>query len=111
MYDFILQIFLISSLAVVVYLMARALPRVAQNGKDPINFYDYFERWIDRLPIQKFDDRLNLFLSKFLRKTRLLVMKIDTRIVHSLGKLKKNGENGNLAQDLLNHINNNKKEE
>ncbi|MEK9183472.1 MAG: hypothetical protein AAB890_00155 [Patescibacteria group bacterium] len=111
MYDFILQIFLISSLAATVYLMARALPRVAQNGKDPINFYDYFERWIDKLPIHKFDDRLNLFLSKFLRKTRLLVMKIDARIVHNLGKLKKNGENGNSVRDLINHINSDKKEE
>ena len=110
MYDFVLQIFLISGLAVVVYLMARALPRVVHHGESPVNFYDYFERLINRLPVHKFDDYLNSYLSKFLRKTRLLVMKIDNKIVHSLGRLRKNGENGNSFQDLLNHINGDKKE-
>lgn len=110
MYDFVLQTFLISSLAVVVYLMARALPRVAHNNESPVNFYDYFERLINKLPVHKFDDYLNSYLSKFLRKTRLLVMRVDNKILHSLGKLKKNGGNGNSFQDLINHVNGDKKE-
>lgn len=40
----------------------------------------------------KIDAGLNSFLAKFLRKSKVLVMKIDNFINHRLGKLlKKNG--------------------
>lgn len=94
--------------------MARALPRVASYNDDPINFYDYFERWLDKLPVHKLDERLNASLSKFLRKIRVVVMKVDNKLVHNLTKLRKNGEsNGDsigYVKDLLDQINNGKKE-
>ncbi len=94
MYDFLLQLFFISSLAVMVYLMARALPRVA-NGEEPKNFYYYLEQWLERLPVHKVDERLNNYFFKTLKKVRVVVMRVDNKIVHGLNRIKKNGENGN----------------
>lgn len=110
MYDFLLQLFFISSLAVIVYLMARALPRVA-NGETPRAFYDQLERWLEKLPVHKLDEKLNNYFFKFLKKTRVIVMKMDNRIVHSLNRIKKNGENGNgngSVRDLINQVNDDK---
>jgi hypothetical protein len=102
MYDFILQLFLVASLASIVYIMARALPRAAHQIGSPVTFYDYMERWLDRLPIHQFDRRINASLFKFLRKVRIVVMKLDNKIVYGLGRLRKNGENdSNGVSELL----------
>ena len=112
MYDFILQLFLVSSLGVIVYMMARALPRVADEIESPVTFYDYMERWLEKLPIHHLDQKINHSLFKFLKRIRVIIMKLDNNIVHGLGKLKKNGENsnGNGIHDLLKSVDNDKKE-
>ena len=55
------------------------------------------------------DDRLNSYFFKTLKRIRVVVMKLDNKLVHGLNKIKKNGENGNghgngngSIQDLLN---------
>lgn len=106
MYDFLLQIFFVSSLAVIIYLMARALPRLA-NGEEPKNLYYYLEHWLEKLPVHKMDERLNSYFFKTLKKVRVVVMRVDNKIVRGLNRIKKNGENGNghgngSIQDLLN---------
>ena len=109
MYDFLLQFSFIAGLAIIVYLMARALPRVA-NGETPKNFYDYLEYWLDKLPTHKLDQRLNQYLFKFLKKTRVVVMRMDNKITDSLNRIKRNGENGNgnSVKDLINKANDDK---
>ena len=112
MYDFLLQLSFISGLAVIIYLMARALPRVA-NGETPKTFYDYLEQWLDKLPVHKLDQRLNQHLFKFLKKTRVVVMRMDNKLAESLIRIKRNGENsnGNSVADLINQANDDKSNE
>lgn len=88
MLNFILQIIVFSSLGLVIYMIARAVPRVPEELPMPRR-----SNWVDRLmskiPMSKIDDRLNAFFAKFLRKFRVVVMKMDNFINDRLGKLNK----------------------
>lgn len=89
MYDFLLQIFFFSTLAVIVYLMARALPRVTEED-NKISFLDYLERWVKRLPLSKADHFVSLRLEKILRTIRVIIMRLDN-FIHKYLDNKKNG--------------------
>jgi len=88
MYDIILQSIFFISLAVLIYLFARALPRVDDSGKT-----DYrkgvFDRMLAQLPLREVDSHINASLEKFLRKMKILVMKSDNVINERLHKIKK----------------------
>ena len=78
MYDFIVQIVLVGSLAVMIYLLARALPRVTDDqGVMPPGFFD---RLVDRLPLERIDTAASSFFEKMLRKAKILVLKLDNVI-------------------------------
>ena len=78
MYNFVLQIIVFISLGVVVYMMARALPRVsdAEAPRGP----GWMDRLMKRVPTEKIDQNINSFLVKFLRKFKLVVLKLDNFI-------------------------------
>ena len=44
---------------------------------------------MSKLPMAKIDENINSFLAKFLRRSKVVVMKIDNFINHRLGKLTK----------------------
>jgi len=94
MYDFILQTILILSLTVIVYLFARALPRVEEEAGSA-GHPDYFERWFGKLPLAKMDALFNSASFKFLRQLRVIVLKLDNLIHGWLQKVKKSSGNGN----------------
>lgn len=78
MYELILQIILMISLAVVVYLMAIAVPRIEEtedtkdgNGKSS-------------LPLDKLDAMLGRAKDKTLRRLRVVVMRADNFISRQL---------------------------
>jgi len=78
MYELILQIILMTSLSVVVYLMAIAVPRVEEteestNGNGSTS-----------LPLDKLDALLNKAKDKVLRRLRVVVMKTDNFISRQL---------------------------
>ncbi len=87
MYDFILQLFLIGSLVVLIYLMARALPRVEEAGEE-VKIYNYIERWIAKLPLAKIDHFFNTNFEKTLRKTKVVVMRFDNFLNRHLNNRK-----------------------
>lgn len=93
MYNFILQIIVFSSLGLVIYLMARALPRVSDSGAPPRG-PGFFDRLMSRLPMAKIDENINSFFAKFLRRSKVVVMKIDNFINHRLGRLTKKSGGG-----------------
>jgi poly-D-alanine transfer protein DltD len=105
MYDFILQTFFITSLAVIIYLMARSLPRI-QEAEGHVTLSDYLEKWVAKLPLSKIDDSLNNRLEKFLRRTRVLVLKLDNSINRHLNKRKENGNDEGASIELVNQLNN-----
>jgi len=87
MYNFVLQLIVFTSLGIVVYLMARALPRVSDS--ETTRGPNWIDRLMKRVPTQEIDRGINVFLVKFLRKLKLVILKIDNFISHRLGKLSK----------------------
>ncbi len=91
MYDFFLQISLFASLGVIVYMLARTMPRVS-DGEEMSHNTSAFDRFLRHLPLSKIDSRLNELFEKTLRKLKVLVMRIDNFINTHLSKLRKNGK-------------------
>ena len=88
MYNFILQILVFSSLGLVIYLLARAMPRVGDVA-EPQRQPNLFDKLMNKMPMEKIDENINFSLAKILRKFRVLVLKVDNFINHRLGKLNK----------------------
>jgi len=78
------------SLGAVLYLMVRALPRIAEEPSEKKNFLD---RWAHSDIPEKMDAALNNFLLKFLRKVKIFILKIDNMLSKELRKIKPK-ENG-----------------
>ena len=76
----------------VIYLMARAVPRVADEISKPAVKFD---RWFGSLRLEKLDVILSNFLEKLLRKIKLFLMKLDNVTNNYLDKVKQTKLNGN----------------
>jgi hypothetical protein len=96
MYNFILQTVLMLSLGTIIYLMARAIPRVGDEVSEPTTKID---RWLNSLRLEKFDVLLGNFLEKALRKAKLILMKLDNVTSNYLDKIKQTKLNGNGQKD------------
>lgn len=97
-----------------IYLVARAVPRISDEAisgivKQPSKF----DRIFSFLRLEKIDPLLHNFLEKFLRKMKLVLMKLDNIASSYLEKVKKyksgnnsgngnNGKNGEEKQNLFN---------
>jgi len=88
MYDFLLQTLIVLSLSIVIYLLARGIPRVSESGA-AFPQTSAFDRFVSKLPLAEIDEALNSFLEKFLRKIKVMVMKIDNAINNWINKVKK----------------------
>jgi hypothetical protein len=88
MFDFIIHILFVSSLGFIVYLIARALPRVADDGS-PLSG-GVFDRLVDRLPLQRLDQALLDVLERILRKAKMLVTKMDNSVNAHLARIRAN---------------------
>lgn len=99
MFDFILQIITFASLGFIVYLFARALPRISENEQAAAGKPDYFDKMMKKLPLGKIDSAINLFLGKILRKMKVILMKVDNLMNYYINKLRTK-QNGN-GKDLV----------
>ncbi len=89
MYDFTLQIVAVLSGAVIIYILSRGLKRVAENQSDlQVPFFVMVDGWFKKIPLRKFDEWILNFLEKFLRKIRVLNLKIENAINSGIGKLR-----------------------
>lgn len=77
MANLILELTVMVSLAIIVYLMAAAVPRVEEKEGE-----EKLQR--TTLPLDKLDDFLIKVKDKLLRRTKILVMKIDNFISRQL---------------------------
>ncbi len=86
MYDFILRMAIMIGLGVMIYLVARAAPRVSEEviRKE----IDKESRLFGHQKIEKMDVILSNFLEKMLRKFKLLLMKLDNFTNDYLDKVK-----------------------
>lgn len=87
MVNFILQILMMLGLGAILYLMARALPRIDDSEFNPPPHSASSHRLT--VYLEKIDEWVNFFLEKFFRKLRLVILKLDNIVSQKLGKLKK----------------------
>jgi len=84
MLQFILTTILMASLGTMLYLVARSLPRVGEEVSDKKNFLDRLAS--SEIP-EKIDTAFNGFLLKYLRKLKVVLLKIDNFITEKLKKI------------------------
>lgn len=81
------------SLAVMVYLAARKIPRLDDtlesfSSEGGGGFFGKIGYFFDSLPWGRLDFLVSQFLEKILRRVRIFVMRVDNRLIHHLGKIK-----------------------
>lgn len=91
--NFVLQIILLVSFAVMVFLVARAAPRIGDTLPDErrggrAGLGKKFYNLVESLPLQKIDLAATKFLEKVLRRTRVLIIKLDNKLVSHLERFK-----------------------
>ncbi len=87
MFDFATHIIFVVSLIVMVFLLARALPRIADDaGAVPASAFD---KLVEKLPLERVDNALVSFLERLLKKGKLFVHKMDASINRNLDQLRK----------------------
>ncbi len=93
------------------FILLRSLPRVATEEAEP-SLAAWFSDWIDRLPLHHIDERINGFLFKFLKRSRVFVLKLDNRLSRHLDRVKKSGEQSAhpSVQEMIDHVHGEKTE-
>ena len=111
MYDFLLQTSFFLSIGAILYLMARAVPRVS-DAKPETHAPGVFDKLLSKLPLGALDERLEVFFEKSLRRVKVLILKLDNLINRYLGRFKKNSgpAGGNGSGRLFKDADSDKKE-
>ncbi len=86
MIEFIFAIILMIGLGAITYMMAAALPRIEE--KDETVKIKLLERLARSEIPEKIDIELNKFLEKFLRKFKVLMLRLDNNINLLLNRIK-----------------------
>ena len=96
MLTFIVEMVMIVSFAAVLYVVIRVLPRVEETEVEGVvphhvvaKLTDYFER---------FDAWFAFVFEKFLRRVRVLILKLDIVVSRKLSRFKKENGNGHAAE-------------
>lgn len=90
MYDFILQLLIMVSLAVLIYLVARTIPRIDENVVLTASKNSFFGKLVSKIPLEKLDFMFNNLLEKILRRFKIVVMKLDNILTKWLSGFKPN---------------------
>lgn len=91
MLSFIFSTILMLSLGSILYLAARTLPRVEEEPRAKPNLLD---RWAASELPEKIDTMFNAYLVKFLRKTKVLLLKVDNSLTDRLKKITQSPDTG-----------------
>src|SRR2546425_1186605 len=85
MFQFIVTNILMVSFGTVLYLVVRTLPRIEETGEPEKR--GLLERWVTSEMPEKVDITLKNFLIKFLRRFRVVVLKLDNSVTKHLKKI------------------------
>ena len=88
MYSFILQFLIMASLAAIIYLIARTIPRIDENVVSGRSKRSFLENLFSKLPLEKIDLMIDNLLEKILRKFKIVVMKTDNVLTRKLSDFK-----------------------
>jgi hypothetical protein len=83
--EIIFTIILIICLGTVLYLTVQVLPRIEEV---PTEEKGFLERWAHSEMPEKIDAAFNNFLLKFLRRIKVLILKLDNTLAKHLQKIK-----------------------
>ena len=83
--EFIFTIILMICVGIVLYLTVQTLPRIEEAPSDQKGF---LERWAHSEMPGKIDAAFNNFLLKFLRRNKVLMLKLDNVLAKHLQKIK-----------------------
>ena len=75
------------SLGTIIYLIARAAPRVTETESRPPR-ENYFDKLIKKLPLEKADAFVSAYFEWFLRKLKIVILRLDNLVSRHLHKLK-----------------------
>lgn len=92
--DFILQLILFISFGIIVYVAAKALPRVAEDGEE----IKPERTLLSSIPAQKIDLAIASFLEKNLRRARVTILRWDNTLNAYIGKVKSHTANSNVNE-------------
>ncbi|PIP29902.1 hypothetical protein COX26_01680 [Candidatus Jorgensenbacteria bacterium CG23_combo_of_CG06-09_8_20_14_all_54_14] len=84
---FLLEMLMVVSIGVVLYLLARALPRVSDVDTSPTPDTPAPNWLMDRL--EKMDEEILSVAEKFLRRLRVALLKLDNTMTGKLKRFKK----------------------
>jgi len=88
MLELFLNLVLMVSLAGVIIIGTRIVPRVPEPKSSGVA---RFEKWVESLPLDRVDLLIRSWIHKSLRKIRLLVLRFDNQLNGYLEKTKDNG--------------------
>jgi hypothetical protein len=83
--EFIFTTILMLCLGTMLYLMVLALPRIEEG---PAVERGFFDRWARSEMPEKIDAAFNNFLLKFLRRVKVLILKLDNALSKHLQKMR-----------------------
>lgn len=87
MLRFIIQTLIMLSLGAMLYLMAKALPRVEDENQDAVRM----SQSKIMAYVERFDEIFKVSLEKALRRLRVWLLRLDNFISKKLNRFKKNG--------------------
>lgn len=80
-------------LGTMIYLVARALPRIGDDvASAPVA--NPLDRFLAKIPTERWDEISGRVLEKFLRRTRLVILRLDNFLGKSLERVKRVNGNG-----------------
>ncbi len=89
---------LMLSLSAILYLMVRALPRLAEEPETEQK--SFIDRWAHSQIPEKVDEAVNGYLLKLLRKFKVFALKLDNSISRHLERVKPEGNGKKPAIDF-----------
>ena len=104
MYDFLLQIFLVLGLGIALYILGRHLPKVEEEVSVDSPVFDHLENWLSKIPLHEFDKAVSLYWEKFLRRSKVIVMKTENLILSHLKRHKDATNEAGKSAELISQM-------
>ena len=84
LYSFILETIIFLGIGVIIFILARALPRIEDETAPRTLQKNKLMRAIQDMPLDKIDDVIKLAIHKALYKTKILINKADNFIAEKM---------------------------
>ncbi len=84
LYSFIFETIIFLGIGVIILILARALPRIADETAPRVSQKNKLIRVIQDIPLDKVDDLIKLVIHKTLRKTKIIINKADNFVTEKM---------------------------